>query len=261
MSRSRSRTYPLLCSSTSARSSGSYRMRSPTWICRTCWPIATTVAQASRLPILAVAGITRPPPVCRSPASPSVETSTRSCSIRIGRRSSAAGGTLLATAAMATPAVMAVTSKDGQSQQHGRARRDRADALHAQVPLGRVGGLDEPGLGRFGLSARNLLGLGPDRQLVDGAGQTGTGLDDLGLDGGRGGAGLLAHAGSLLCAVRSCGPVVRRGLYTTITQTGTTHPGDQPVASTGRTPPCPASKPARPHRRSRSVTMPAGRCR
>jgi len=90
-------------------------------------------------------------------------------------------------------------------------RRDRTDALHAQVPLGRVGGLDELGLGGFGLSARDLLGLGADRQLVDGAGQTGTGLDDLGLDGGRGGAGLLAHTihSSMRSgrAIRSCDAV------------------------------------------------------
>ena len=47
-------------SSTSARSSGSYRTRSPTATWRTCWPTATTAAQASRLPTAAVAGITMP---------------------------------------------------------------------------------------------------------------------------------------------------------------------------------------------------------
>lgn len=55
---------------------------------RTFAPTAITLAQANRLPIATVAGITIPPPERRSPLSPSVDTSTRSCSIRIGSESS-----------------------------------------------------------------------------------------------------------------------------------------------------------------------------
>jgi predicted PurR-regulated permease PerM len=67
------------------RSSGSNSTRSPATIDRTWGPTPTAVAQASRRPTVAVAGITMPAAERRSPSAESSWTSTRSCRSWIGR--------------------------------------------------------------------------------------------------------------------------------------------------------------------------------
>ena len=75
------------------------------------------------------------------------------------------------------------TVQDGQHNQHGRGRRShRAQALHAQIALRGMSGVDQPRLGRLLLSPRDLAGLSADRELIDGAGQVGSRRGDLGLD-------------------------------------------------------------------------------
>jgi len=79
------------CNSTVPRSSGSKSTESPTSTLRTLGPTATTLAQLSRRPTCAVAGMTMPPLERRSPSSPPSRTSTRSCRSFIGTDPSSAG--------------------------------------------------------------------------------------------------------------------------------------------------------------------------
>jgi hypothetical protein len=76
------------------------------------------------------------------------------------------------------------TVQEGQHHEHGRAcGHNGSDTLYPQATLGGVGGTDELGLGRLFLSADDLAGLGPDGQLIDGAGQVSARQRDLSLDG------------------------------------------------------------------------------
>jgi hypothetical protein len=75
------------------------------------------------------------------------------------------------------------TVQDGKNQEHGRTGGHyRTDALNPQVTLRAVSGIKEFGLGRLSASPHDLAGLGPEFELIDGAGQMGTRLGDLGLD-------------------------------------------------------------------------------
>src|SRR3569833_1024374 len=83
MSRSRITTCPSPWISTSSWSSGVKSTRSPVLTFRTLLPTPSTSPQASRRATCAVAGITMPPLLRRSPSSGDSRTSTRSCSIWI----------------------------------------------------------------------------------------------------------------------------------------------------------------------------------
>ncbi|EKX68548.1 antioxidant, AhpC/TSA family, partial [Streptomyces ipomoeae 91-03] len=133
-SRSRMSTYATPRTSTSARSSGSKRTRSPVSTVRTFWPTATTSAQARRRPTAAVAGIRMPPPERRSPSAVSCRTSTRSCSIRMGNLSwwvfSLTPRTYLSSSAPTTPSAESEESDDADDHEG-----DRHDALHPGRPV------------------------------------------------------------------------------------------------------------------------------
>src|SRR5690606_35464286 len=99
-------------------SSGSNSTRSPTATWRTCSPLATTVAHASRLGPTAVAGMTSPAVDWRSAASCSGSTSSRSWSMRIGR--------VPGVVTVAGPASGVAEVLTGQRYATARSRRDRA---------------------------------------------------------------------------------------------------------------------------------------
>src|SRR5919106_881864 len=87
------------CTSTSYWSSRANSTRSPTLTVRTCAPVPSTSPQTRRLATSAVAGMTIPAPLRRSPAE-SGFTRTRSCSISISSLASCIGPMLRAGAGM-----------------------------------------------------------------------------------------------------------------------------------------------------------------
>src|SRR3954447_2606589 len=116
--------------------------------------------QASRRPpIAAVAGITMPPLERRSPWS-STETSTRSCSIRIG---------VLSFSSVTAGASLSghLADDDDERDEACDPPGDLEDVVGAGVAL-RV---DEEGAHRSNLALDDGLGAGSVEQLVDGPGE------------------------------------------------------------------------------------------
>src|SRR3954469_10129064 len=124
-----------------------------------------------------------------SPASPSTETRTRSCSMRIGRRSAAAE--------LATPGAVWVTPAgyprlgaptppgEGDPHEQGGGRGGGRDPLGPRLGLLVGDEADRPLAGVVRGAPGDLLGMGADDELVDRLGQAATAVVDDLLDGLR----------------------------------------------------------------------------
>src|SRR5215213_4687831 len=173
------------CTSTSGLSSGSNSTRSPSSTARTCGPIAATRAQLSRLlPRAAVAGMTMPPLLRRSPASLSSCTRTRSWSIR----------TAVLSVLMAFVRGGSSGRHAADEDEHPDEREHAADHLEDVVGARVAVRVDEHALDPGHLALHDVLGVGAVHELVDGRGEPVTRLLQLSFE--RGARALVVGHGS-----------------------------------------------------------------
>src|SRR3712207_4045133 len=146
-----------------------------------------------RFPRAAVAGITMPPLLRRSPASVSSWTRTRSCSIRTGVLS------VLTVAARRrrTASGRDAADEDEQAHEAEDAADDHQDAVGAGVAVG----VDEDRLELGDPALRDVLRAGALHELVDGRGEPFARLLHLPFEGGV--RAMVGHG--------VCSSIVRRG--------------------------------------------------